>query len=144
VVAKKPDLVFIEFGMNDAHVRFSLSVEQTQKNLDDMLIAIRTANRDCDLVLMTMNCARDAKGKTAGTDRPQLADYYANYRTTAAQRKLPFLDLFPLWSAIADKDQEQFLTYVPDDVHPVEAGIMAVTWPQIDALLGAADAVSAR
>jgi hypothetical protein len=33
---------------------------------------------------------------------------------------------------------------VPDGVHPVEAGIMAVTWPQIDALLSAADVVSAR
>jgi lysophospholipase L1-like esterase len=144
VVAKHPDLVFIEFGINDAHVRFKLTPEQTQKNLDDILVAIRTGNREVDIILMTMNCAMDANGKTAATDRPQLTAYYDNYRTTAAQKNLPFIDLYPLWCAVAEKDPQQFLSLAPDGLHPTGTGIKTVTWPHIEAMLTAADAAAAK
>ena len=144
VVDLHPDLVFIEFAINDAHVKFKITPEQSLANLTTIVSAITKGDPQTGIVLQTMNAAIDAPPKTAGTDRPKLADYYANYVRFATQKKLPLIEHFPLWSKLAHDDAKKFLTYAPDGLHPNEAGIKALTWPDIEALLKAADKASKK
>jgi lysophospholipase L1-like esterase len=142
VVERKPDLVFVEFAINDAVQRFNIPVERARANLDGILAAIRAGNPQVEIVLMTMNAAVDAPGKTAGSIRPKLADYYANYTACAAEQKLTLVDNYPAWKKLAEMDQKTFLSYAVDGVHPNQAGLMAITWPNIEKMLGAAEAVA--
>jgi lysophospholipase L1-like esterase len=144
VVDQHPDLVFIEFAINDAHTKFKLTPEQGASNLTAIVTAIKQANPHVEFVLQTMNAALDAPPKTAATDRPKLADFYANYTHFAAANHLPLIDHYPAWSALAQKDPKTFLSYAPDGLHPNAAGIKAVTWPTIERLLAAAEAASLK
>lgn len=144
VVDKQPDLVFIEFGINDAHVKFKLTVAQARANLDGIIKAIRAGNPKADIVLQTMNVALDVKGKTSGTDRPKLVEFYSNYTACAAEQKLSLLDHHPLWRTLAETDAKTFLTYAPDGLHPNKAGIEAIAWPNIEKMLLAAEAAAKR
>lgn len=144
VCDKKPDLVFIEFAINDAHVRFKLTPEQCLANLDGMVKAVRTASPAADIVLQTMNGAADLAPKTSSTDRPQLEAFYANYTGYAAKNRLPLVDNYPAWRDLFHSDPKTFLAYVPDGLHPNADGLKAITWPNIERLLVAADAAAAR
>lgn len=144
VCDKRPDLVFIEFGINDAHVRFKLTLEGCLANLDGMVKAVREANAQADIVLQTMNVALDVGGKTAGTDRPQLDAFYANYTGYAAKNRLPLVDNHPAWKKLATDDVKTFTSYAPDGLHPNTTGLAAITWPNIERLLTAAAAAAAK
>jgi acyl-CoA thioesterase-1 len=94
VLVHNPDLVLIEFGYNDAHTRKKISVDDAKANLDKIVSAIREQNASTAVVLQTMNVPWDCLtgSKTAATDRPQLAAYYENYRSYAAEHHLPLAD----------------------------------------------------
>lgn len=144
VVDKHPTLVFIEFGINDAHVRFKITPEQARANLDGIVRAIRAGTPPAVIVLQTMNVAVDANGKTAGTDRPKLDDYYANYSACAAEGKMTLIDNYPGWQKVAYDSAKTFLSYAADGLHPNKEGILAVTWPNIEKMLVAAEAAAQR
>lgn len=142
VVDRHPDLVFVEFAINDAHVKFKLTPEQCRTNLDGIIAAIRGGNAQADIVLMTMNVAIDAPGKTAGSDRPRLAEFYANYTACAASAKLPLVDNQTAWAKLAHDDPKTFLSYAADGLHPNATGIKAITWPNIERMLLSAEAAA--
>ena len=144
VVDLHPDLVFIEFAMNDAHVRFKITPEQALANLDKIVTAVQKGDPQTAIVLQTMNTAIDAPGKTAGTDRPKLDVFYANYTGYAAKQHLALVDNYPAWLKLAKDDAKTFLTYAPDGLHPNAKGIAAITWPNIEKLLVAADAAATK
>ena len=135
VVDRHPDLVFIEFAINDAVLRFNITPAQARANLDGILTAIRAGNPQVEIVLMTMNSAIDVEPRNSAAARPKLAEYYANYTTCAAVEKLPIIDNFPAWRALGDRDRKTFLAYAPDGLHPNATGIKAITWPIIEAFL---------
>lgn len=144
VVDKHPDLVFVEFAINDSVLRFNITPAQARTNLDGILTAIRAGNPRVEIVLMTMNAAIDTDGKSNGTNRPKLADYYANYTACAAAQKLPLVDNYPAWLALAEHDSKKFVSYAPDGLHPNATGLKAITWPNIEALLTAAEKAAKR
>ncbi len=135
-----PDLVFIEFAANDAHVRFKLTVEHAKDNLDKIVTAIQQQNPQVAIVLQTMNVFWDApKGfTTAATSRPQLNAFYDNYRNYATEHKLVLVDNYVKWEEMKEKDYANFQVMLPDGTHPNKNGSLAVNWPNIQALLEAA------
>lgn len=139
VIGHEPDLVFIEFAVNDAKEGNRISVEQARSNLEAIMAAIRQANPRVEIVLLTMNDGLDVSGKKpAISTRPHLADYYAVYTQVAKDRKLPLIDLYPDWHALRERDPRQFVAYAPDGLHPNEEGTTAVTWPVVLNFLTAA------
>ena len=140
VLDHHPDLVFIEFAANDAHVRFKLSVEHCRENLDKIVRAIQTQNPQVDIVLQTMNSFWDAPTgfKAAATDRPQLESFNDNYRNYAREHHLPLVDNYPVWRKLQETDIVKFQSYLPDGTHPNKPGSLAITWPAIERLLEAA------
>jgi acyl-CoA thioesterase I len=134
VIDKGPDTVFIEFAINDAYLPYKTSVEQARDNLESMIERILEANEDCEIILMVMNPPVGA----ALEHRPKVADYYQMYREVAGERKLKLIDHYVQWEKILNEDPELFKMYVPDGLHPSDAGCQAVIAPAIVTALGLA------
>jgi len=135
VIASHPDTVFIEFSMNDAVERFSLSVEQAQSNLENMIDRILASNPTCEIILMTMT---PGNGPPEGDPsyRLNIEAYYAMYRDVAKQRGLRIIDHYPRWIALQTHNPSLFNSYVPDTIHPSTAGNTAIVTPKILEALG--------
>lgn len=128
VLNAKPDLVFIEFAMNDAVLRFDLSVEQARTNLQNIVTKIRGGNAAVEIILMTMN---PPTGDQREGKRPQIEQYYEMYRETAKKLNLGLIDHFVPWQKMFKEDPRTFKKYVPDGLHPNAEGSLAVTLPGI-------------
>jgi lysophospholipase L1-like esterase len=136
VLDLKPDLVFIEFSINDAHVRFNMPVEQSKANLDKIVSGIQAQNPKAAIVLQIMNQPWDApNGNRSYSDRPQLAAFTENYRTYAREHNLLLIDHAPAWQKLQDTRPELYRTYLPDGLHPNGEGSNAITWPAIRQML---------
>jgi lysophospholipase L1-like esterase len=136
VLSKNPDLIFIEFSMNDAATKHNISPKQAAANLDSMVKSLRRQNPQMDIVLQTMNSVFDGNdGKQAATARPNLETYYEGYRKYAREQGLPLIDHYPNWRKLQQEDGENFKKWLPDGTHPVPKASIAVTWPAIQALL---------
>ena len=144
VLDHQPDLVFIEFAINDAHVRFKMPVERGKENLDKIVQAIQKQNPKTAIVMQTMNCLWDApKGMARGdTDRPQMEAYNENYRAYAREHHLPLVDNYPAWLKIKQTDLSKLQELIPDGTHPNKFGSLAVTWPGLKEVLEKAQAAA--
>lgn len=127
VIAKKPDAVFIEFGMNDAFQEYDTSVVLAKLNLAYMIDRIRLYSDSCDIFLQVMNMPI---GKSAGY-RPHLNAYYTMYRETAKEKNVTLIDHYVNWSAILEKGEDIFRQYVPDGLHPNTKGGEEIIAPKI-------------
>jgi len=132
VIAKKPDAVFIEFGMNDAFLKYNTSVAVARLNLLYMIDRIRLYSDSCDLVLQVMNMPI---GKSAGY-RPHLDAYYAMYREVAKEKDVFLVDHYANWQKILNQGESVFRQYVPDGLHPNAKGAEEVIAPLILQTLG--------
>lgn len=138
VLSKNPDLVFIEFSVNDANIKNNVSLEKSRSNLDDMVRALRAQNPRVDIVLQTMDAAWDSPKvpeKKYGSDRPNLEAYYEVYRRFAHEHQLPLVDNYSSWLKIQQEEPARYQKMVPDGIHPSSTSSLAVTWPAIEALL---------
>jgi len=139
VLEKKPDLVFIEFSVNDAATKHNISIEKSAANLDTMVKALRQQNPQVDIILQTMNTAWDSpdqsEHKLYASDRPHLADYYDVYRKYAHEHDLPLIDNYPNWLKLQQTDEAKFKKWLPEGLHPIPEASLAVTLPAIEALL---------
>ncbi len=136
VLAHRPDLIFIEFSYNDAHMKFNLSPEKAARNLDAMTQTLRAQNAQMDIVLQTMNVPWNApNGNGSATARPQINDYNDVYRRYARENALPLLDHFVNWSKLLKDDPKKYQSWVPDGSHPNAEASRAITWPAMEALL---------
>lgn len=138
VLSARPDLVFLEFSMNDSARKHGISTKQSEENLDVIVHALREQNPRVEIILQTMNPSWNTPqdpGTTAASDRPDLADYYEVYRRYAREKKLPLVDHERAWEKLRGENREQFERWLPDGTHPVSEGSLAVTWAGIKVLL---------
>lgn len=132
VIAKQPDTVLIEFGINDAALASKISLARSRENLTNMINRILAAKADTEIVLMTMNRPYGLHLKM----RPEIDKYYEMYREVAKERGLLLIDHEANWNALLLKDPGLVHTYVPDGIHPSPEGCRAVITPALLAALG--------
>ena len=125
--AANPDVVFIEFGINDAYVPYAIPVAQAKANLNFIIDELETQNPHVDIALMTMN---NTIGSGAGP-RPNLDAYYENYRDVAQDRGLILIDHHLNWTELYTNAPATWSSYIPDTVHPNLAGATNIILPQI-------------
>lgn len=145
VLSLHPDLLLIEFSMNDAATKHQISPELALANLDRMVKSLRQQNPQVDIVLQTMNTVFDGNdGKQAATARPNLETYYEGYRKYANEQGLPLIDHYPNWRKLQQEDEATFKHWLPDGTHPAPKASLAVTWPAIETLLEKARVAAAK
>ena len=139
VLEHNPDLVFIEFGTNDAHTRFNLPVATARENLEKIIAAIQQQNPNAAIVLQTMNAFWDSTNPNgfaaADSSRPKLEDYYQNYRSCAREHGFALIDNYPDWLRLKKEHPEEFQKFLPDGTHPNNDGIQTVMWPNVERFL---------
>ena len=136
VIAAAPDVVFIEFAVNDAVARLGISLPEARANLEAMIDGIQTAYPQCEIILQVMN---PVIGRPQGDPgwRPNLEHYQQIYRDIAAARDITVIDHHPAWQALLDADESGFYFHVPDGLHPSSRGEEAFLVPALLAATGA-------
>ncbi len=130
VVALKPDVVFIEFAINDAVTRFDLSLDTIRRNVDTILDRIATLPT-CEVILQIMN---PAFGKAEGDSahRRQQDAYQQIYRDAASRRGLLLVDHAAAWNRLLAAEGEAAVKKLsPDGVHPNVEGWRRIVTPPL-------------
>ncbi|MGL4308856.1 MAG: SGNH/GDSL hydrolase family protein [Paracoccaceae bacterium] len=113
LAAMRPDIVLMEFAINDADLYDGVGLAQTRELTTRVLSALHTDIPEARIVLMTMNPVR---GLINQARRPRLADYYQSYRDIAAGHHTGLIDFAARWNAAAVSAAE-----IPDGLHPTAA-----------------------
>ena len=141
VLARKPDVVFIEFTTNDAYLPYKISPEDSKKNLNKIIDAILAANPKTEIILQTMNAVKDNPKAGAGnlhaSTRPRLAEYAEDYRQVAQERGVALVDHYPHWLKLMQEQPELFDKLVPDRIHPQAEGYRTVVLPELKRAMSA-------
>ncbi|MFV0515686.1 MAG: SGNH/GDSL hydrolase family protein [Jhaorihella sp.] len=127
VIAQRPDIVFIEFSVNDADLRHAISLHQSADNHRRLIEALRAELPGVRIVLMTMSPAHGLRRLL----RPRLPAYYGLYRDLAEALDTGLLDLYPRWRALPRPERQQ-----DDGLHPAETAAARLIVPGIGAYLG--------
>ena len=131
VVIFKPDVVFIEFAINDAVTRFDLSLDSIRRNVDSILDRIATVLPSCEVILQIMN---PAYGKAEGDSahRRQQDEYQQIYREAAKRRGLLLVDHSVAWNRLlAAEGASAVKKLLPDGVHPSVDGWRRIVTPTL-------------
>ncbi len=109
VIAQRPQLVVVMFGMNDAT---RIPRDEYQANLESIVTRCRAAG--AAVVLCTPNSVIE------NTSRPNasLAEYSENVRQLAADRQVPLVDVFAHWQTLKEADPTSWSLLMSDAIHP--------------------------
>lgn len=141
VTAKQPQIVIIQFGINDSTInvwkdppdtKAPVSQEQYLANLDKMIETLH--KQHCHVILMTPNPMRwtPALVKLYGKppyppDNPDglnvtLSPYAAAVRKLAKKRKVPLVDVYGAFQAYGKKPGQSVDQLLLDGMHPNDQG----------------------
>lgn len=96
VLAADPDMVLIEFAINDADIFDGLWLGSARQAYDTLLTRLGADLPDARLVLMSMSPAQGPRG----WKRPRLARHYAQQGEIADAYGLEFIDIHARWQAL--------------------------------------------
>jgi lysophospholipase L1-like esterase len=106
-----PDLVLIEFAVNDAALQNFITLARSRDNIRAILSALRGAPRPPRVFLMAMNPVHGAKAWL----RPSLKAYEAAHQELAHEEGAGFIDHRTAWMLLAPADRGRL---IPDGLHP--------------------------
>jgi lysophospholipase L1-like esterase len=132
VLAHAPDVLFMEFAINNAVARFAITPGESRHNLEVMLDRLAAQRPHGAIVLQVMNPVID---RPPGHDghRPDLPAYEQIYREVAKERGLILIDHAPAWAALLARGEPAFRLFVPDGLHPSPADYAACMLPMLRA-----------
>lgn len=126
VVSQAPDIVLIEFSINDADLRHLLSLSKSIESHKRLIADLRRADEFVTIILVTMSPAYGLRRVL----RPRLAAYYDSYRQIARETDTGLIDLYPRWLAYDERRQ-----VLVDGLHPTEAASSRLIVPAMTSYL---------
>lgn len=127
VIAERPDIVLIEFSINDAYVAKNISLSESENNNRAIIRKIRDVNKYAKIYLMTMNYTIGPIQDV----RPDLDRYYEIYRFLAAKEAVQLIDNAPLWLARREAEPASMARLIPDSIHPTAEAFREVALPNV-------------
>ncbi len=109
VIAKKPDMVVIMFGMNDVT---RIKIENYEKNLRDITQQCLAAGAAVIL------CSANSVYENPTRPNAKLAAYANRVQKIASELKLPYVDFFQDWSDLDKKDHTAWMLLMSETIHP--------------------------
>ena len=113
VLAKKPDLVTVMFGLNDMVRR---SVDQYRENLEEIVTRCRAAG--AEVLLCTPNAVTD----TSSRPTAKLLEYCAAMRKVAEEMRVPLCDTYAAFDELRTEDRLHWRLTMSDAIHPNMGG----------------------
>lgn len=124
----RPEIVVLEYNMNDAYIARSISVAQAMANHVNMIGQLRANDPNVKICLMIMN-PPIAGGSQPLSDRVNWAAYAQMYRDMAvADPTITLIDLASAWASATIAD------YV-DGVHPIKSAVSTRSVPTMISVL---------
>ncbi|MEM1340687.1 MAG: SGNH/GDSL hydrolase family protein [Pseudomonadota bacterium] len=134
VAEATPDLVLVEFAINDADIRDGLPRAEAAAETRALLAALAEALPGAALVEMTMSPASGLRGVL----RPGLAGYYEDVITRAVQGSHGAIDLYARWLTLPRAERGLIDGLHPDPQIAAEVTVAPVR-DYIAATFGASD-----
>jgi lysophospholipase L1-like esterase len=138
VAAYKPDVVFIEFAVNDSYKPYNISIEQSRKNLESIIDTLLKSNPEVEIILQTMNVVIDMPelNMLESTKRSDLTKYLKMYREVASKRNLLLIDHYLNWRKfLKTEGRDAYIKVVTDGVHPNLEGYRKILLPELKEVL---------
>ncbi len=107
-----PQVVLIEFAINDAALHRGVSLRASVMNLTTIVRQLALALPRARLYLMTMSPAHGWRGLM----RPRLNMYYDQYAAIAARERVGCIDNRAAWAALSRAALHEA---IPDGIHPI-------------------------
>ena len=123
---RKPDLLFVEFSINDASFVRGIPLAKSAANTREIVDAAKNAN--VPVILLTMSPAFG----TSGLVRPGQASYRAIYHQFRQAGETALVDTVPAWFALSE---EKRTALMPDALHPTMEGMTEIHIPALAAAL---------
>ncbi len=130
VLDHHPDVLFLEFAVNDAVRRFHIPLARSRRNLDAMIDRARAQNPNVEVVLQTTNPVIDRPKWDPGY-RPYLYNYFNVVREAAAAKGTVLIDQETAWQKVLSEGRDAYHAVVPDGLHPSPRGYAQVATPRI-------------
>lgn len=132
VISKKPDLLLIEFTINDAYLPYNTSTEVCRINIEYMIDRVREALPECEVVLQVMNMPIAEHLES----RPHFRDYNDVYYKVGRRRGLKVIDHTKYWEDILAEGEDNYRIYMPDGLHPEKTAWETLVTPYVMRGLG--------
>lgn len=110
VAASAPDVILVEFAINDADLRDGVVLARARARLTALVADLRADRPEASVVLLTMNPAHGLRGVL----RPRLSAHYDAVRQVARATEAGLVDLEAQWRARA-RDERGL---AQDGLHP--------------------------
>jgi lysophospholipase L1-like esterase len=130
VLAAAPDLVLVEFTINDADLRDGVPLGRSRENHAAILADLAAARPGAVPVLVVLSPAIGLRGAL----RPFYDRYRALYAQLAEAAGAGLVDLDPVWQAALRAGDRRAI--LPDGIHPTAAATARITLPPLAARLG--------
>ena len=133
-----PDVVFIEFAVNDAYKPYNISVDESRKNLESMIATLKNANPEVEIILQTMNLVIDMPelNMAEAAKRSDLSKYLEMYRQVANKKHLLLIDHYPNWeNYLNNEGRDAYIKIVTDGIHPSLEGYRMILLPELQKTL---------
>lgn len=109
VLAHKPDLVTVMFGLNDMT---RVAIDDYRNNLVTIIEKCRGAG--AEVILCTPNAVRNSEGRPI----TKLEQYVAVVREVAAAKNAPLVDCYKALEDVKADDAQAWALMMSDDIHP--------------------------
>ena len=124
IIATCPDVVLIEFSVNDASWFKGVSLRQSRRNTEEIVARLLGALPLTAIYLMTMNPVYGLRRWI----RPRLKAYYDLYGELAKGLGVGHIDNRPAWNRLT---RPQLTIAIPDGLHPIPEMTVQLVVPTI-------------
>lgn len=137
VLAEKPDIVLVEFAVNDAALDRFLSLAASAANIEAIVTRLKAGESKPAIHVMAMSPVSGLRGWI----RPYLAQYEDRHAEIARRLGAGFIDHRPAWAKLS---ADEIATAIADGTHPDPATAGRVMLPGLMQALAGADCRTAR
>lgn len=113
VISLNPDLVTINFGINDAFSNVNL--QTFEKTLSEMVDQIKTATQ-CDILVLTSEILEDEEADK------MVRKYYDKLQKISKEKQVGFVDIHRIWHQKLREGTDLSSLLIPGLDHPNEEG----------------------
>lgn len=137
VIHAEPDIVLIEFSINDAALFKGISLRQSRENIRQIVLTIKKARLHVKIYLMTMSPSFGSRAWI----RPRLSAYYDAYGALADELGVGFIDNLRDWKRLTE---QELRARIPDGLHPAPEWASRILVPAIAGAIGGTACVETR
>lgn len=129
VVDAKPDVILIEFSVNDAALLKGISLRQSRENIKRIVLTVKNARPYADIFLMSMSPPFGSRAWI----RPLIDAYYDAYRVLADELGTGYIDNLRTWRKLT---RQELRAGIPDGLHPTPEWACRILVPAIVSAIG--------